>query len=108
MPTASNPKSTRGRHKPVHPGEILWFEFLEPLGITTPRLAKETGMTADRARRLVKGASTVNADVALRLARYFGTTPAFWMNLQSRYELDKAEQGYGKKIQRQVQRFKAA
>lgn len=102
------PKQTRAKHKPVHPGEILLIEFLEPLGITSNRLAKETGMPADRVRRLVKGTRAITADTALRLARYFGTTPAFWMNLQSHYELDKASQETGKVIEREVQRFKAA
>ena len=96
------------KHKPVHPGEILRYEFLEPLGITMYRLAKDTGMPADRVGRLVKGTRAFTGDTALRLARYFGTTPAFWMNLQARYDLDTAASEVGKLIERKVQRFKAA
>ena len=96
------------KHKPVHPGEILLLEFLEPLGITMYRLAKDTGMPADRVGRLVKGTRSFSADTALRLARYFGTTPTFWMNLQARHDLDKATSDIGKTIERRVQRFKAA
>lgn len=96
------------KHKPVHPGKILLLEFLEPLGISMYRLAKDTGMPADRVGRLVKGTRAVTADTALRLARYFGTTPAFWMNLQGRYDLQKATEEFGAAITRKVQRYKAA
>ena len=96
------------KHKPVHPGEILRTEFLEPLGITKYRLAKDTGMPADRVGRLVKGTRTLTGDTALRLARYFGTSPAFWMNLQARYDLDLAQAAAGREIARLVQPFKAA
>lgn len=96
------------KHKPVHPGEILRTEFLEPLGITMYRLGKETGMPGDRVSRLVAGTRAFTGDTALRLARFFGTTPAFWMNLQARYDLDCAEDEVGREIERNVKPWKAA
>ena len=96
------------KHKPVHPGEILDLEFLEPLNITKYRLAKETGMPADRVTRLVKGTRAFTADTALRLGRYFGTSAVFWMNLQARYDLECAADERGRMIQKRVRPFKAA
>jgi addiction module HigA family antidote len=96
------------KHKPVHPGEILRTEFLEPLGISMYRLARDTGMPADRVGRLVKGTRAFTGDTALRLARYFGTTPAFWMNLQARFDLDTAEDLRGGTIRNQVTPYEAA
>lgn len=96
------------KHKPIHPGEVLRHEFLEPLGLTKYRLAKATGMPADRVGRLVQGTRAVTADTALRLARFFGTTPAFWMNLQAHYDLEVASDRQGRAIQREIQPFKAA
>ena len=80
------PTTRSARHRPVHPGEILREEFLEPLGISMYRLAKDTGMPADRVGRLVHGTRAFTADTALRLAAYFKTTAEFWMNLQARYD----------------------
>ncbi|MCE7974266.1 MAG: addiction module antidote protein, HigA family [Leptolyngbya sp. PLA1] len=90
------------KHKPVHPGEILWHDFMEPMGITKYRLAKDTGMPADRVGRLVRGTRAFTADTALRLARYFGTTPDFWMNLQARFDLEAAKDELGSEIERRV------
>ena len=81
------PSTQSSRHRPVHPGEILREEFLEPLGVSMYRLAKDTGMPADRVGRLVRGTRAFSADTALRLAAYFKTTAEFWMNLQAHYEL---------------------
>jgi addiction module HigA family antidote len=96
------------RHKPIHPGEILNAEFLEPLGLSQYRLAQQTGMPADRVARLVKGTRTFTADTALRLARFFGTTPEFWMNLQARYDLETAIDERGRDIEKQVKPMDAA
>lgn len=90
------------KHKPVHPGEVLWHDFMEPMGITKYRLAKDTGMPADRVGRLVRGTRAFTADTALRLARYFGTTPDFWMNLQARFDLEAAKDELGREIERRV------
>lgn len=96
------------KHKPVHPGEILWHEFMKPLGITKYRLAKETGMPADRVGRLVRGTRAFTGDTALRLARYFGTSAQFWMNLQAHFDLETAADEVGRDIEKQVRPYKAA
>lgn len=96
------------RHHPIHPGEILREEFLIPLGLSMYRLAKETGMPADRVGRLVKGTRSFTADTALRLSRYFGTTPEFWLNLQVRHDLEVASDRSGSSIHRRVKPFQAA
>jgi antitoxin HigA-1 len=73
---------------PVHPGEILLEEFLKPLEVSQYRLAKETGVPARRINEIVHGQRRISADTALRLARYFGTSERFWLNLQIRYDLE--------------------
>jgi antitoxin HigA-1 len=73
---------------PVHPGEILLEEFLGPLGVSQYQLAKEIGVPARRINEIVHGQRRVSADTALRLARYLGTSERFWLNLQSRYDLE--------------------
>ncbi len=75
---------------PVHPGEILLEDFLAPLGISQYRLAKEIHVPMRRVNEIALGRRGISADTALRLARFFKTTPQFWLNLQSHYELDKA------------------
>jgi len=80
------------RLNPVHPGEILAEEFLTPLGISAYRLAKEVGISEPRAYALARGARGITADTALRFARFFGTSPEFWMNLQSHYDLEMARE----------------
>ena len=75
------------RIDPLHPGEVLMEEFLEPLGVTQYRLAEESG-AAGRINEIVHGKRRVRADTALRLARFFGTTDRFWLNLQTRYDLE--------------------
>jgi addiction module HigA family antidote len=73
---------------PVHPGEILLTEFLEPLGVSQYQLAKAVDVPARRINEIVHGQRRITADTALRLARYFGTSERFWMNLQARYDLE--------------------
>jgi addiction module HigA family antidote len=73
---------------PVHPGEVLQEEFLEPLALSQYRLATDISVPARRIDEIVHGERAVTADTALRLARYFGTSPQFWMNLQAQYDLD--------------------
>ncbi len=75
---------------PVHPGEILLEEFMKPLGITQYRLARAMKVYPRRVNEIVHGQRAITADTALRLARYFGTTPELWMNLQSHFELERA------------------
>src|SRR5258707_4704015 len=73
---------------PVHPGEILMEEFLKPLELSQYQLAKELSVPARRINEIVHGERRITADTALRLARFFGTSERFWMNLQSRYDLE--------------------
>jgi addiction module HigA family antidote len=73
---------------PVHPGEILLEEFLRPLGVSQYRLARAVGVPARRINEIVHGQRRVSADTALRLARYFGTSERFWINLQAHYDLE--------------------
>lgn len=74
--------------RPIHPGEILQVEYLEPLGVTQHRLAVAIGVPPRRINEIVHAKRGITADTALRLARYFGTSERFWLNLQSRYELE--------------------
>lgn len=73
---------------PIHPGEVLLEEFLEPLGVTQHRLAVSIGVPPRRINEIVHGKRRVTADTALRLARFFGTTDRFWLNLQTRFDLE--------------------
>lgn len=79
------------RQPPLHPGEMLSEEFLKPLGITPYRLAKDIGVPLTRITGILAGRRSVTADTALRLARYFGNSAAFWLGLQSLYELQVAQ-----------------
>lgn len=73
---------------PVHPGRILKQDFLEPLGISESRLARETFLLPTRINKIVRGERGITADTALRLGKFFGTTPEFWLNLQARFDLE--------------------
>jgi antitoxin HigA-1 len=73
---------------PIHPGEVLLTEFLEPLGVTQHRLAVAVGVPPRRINEIVHGKRGISADTALRLSRFFGTTDRFWLNMQSRYALE--------------------
>ncbi|MDQ2686764.1 MAG: HigA family addiction module antitoxin [Armatimonadota bacterium] len=87
MNTASQ---TEDRIDAIHPGEVLREDFLTPLGITAYRLAKSIGVPQTRVGEILKGERSVTADTALRLARFFSTSPQLWINLQSRYDLEIA------------------
>jgi antitoxin HigA-1 len=87
---------------PVHPGEILAEEFLEPLGLTQYRLAKDTSVPARRINEIVKGQRSISADTALRLAKYFGTSDLFWLNLQARYDLEVEKDRLGRRLDAEV------
>ena len=79
------------RLEPVHPGEVLKHDFMEPFGLSATALAKEIGVTPARINEIVRGRRGVTAETALRLARYFNTDARSWMNLRDRYELEIAE-----------------
>ena len=88
--------------KPIHPGEILREDLLKPLKLSVNQLAKALCVDAPRINEIVRGRRGITADTALRLGRYFGTTPEFWMNLQKNYELRLARQTKLKDIEKTV------
>jgi antitoxin HigA-1 len=104
MTSRSTEVGARQQLDPVHPGEVLAEEFLEPLGITQYRLAKETAVPPRRINEIVHGQRGITADTALRLARFFGTCEMFWLNLQARYDLDLQRARMGDELT-SVQRF---
>ena len=85
---------------PIHPGEILMEEFLEPLQVSQNRLAVAIGVPPRRINEIVHGTRRITADTALRLARYFGTTDRFWLNLQTRYDLEVEKDNLGSTLDR--------
>lgn len=87
---------------PIHPGEILAEEFMKPLGLSINRVARDLRVPVTRIAEIVRGRRRVSSDTALRLARYFRTTPGFWMNLQSAYDLEVAEREGMERILRDV------
>jgi addiction module HigA family antidote len=90
------------RFAPVHPGEILREDFLTPMQLSVYTLAQAIKVSRSRVNDVVLGRRGITADTALRLARYFGTTPDFWMNLQARYDLDVADRTVRRQIEREV------
>ena len=90
------------RLDPIPPGEILAEEFIKPNGISQSRLSREIGVSRGRINDIVRGRSAITAAIALRLAKYFGTTPELWMNLQSSYELRLTRATDWPKIERRV------
>jgi len=95
--------TTRNRMRPIHPGEILREEFLVPLDMSGNRLALSLRVPATRITAILNGERGLTADTALRLGRFFGTTPDFWMNLQKTFELRTAEEAIGATVERDVQ-----
>ena len=87
---------------PVHPGEILFEEFMKPLGLTMNKLALELHVPTTRIAEIVHGRRAITSDTALRLSVYFGTTPEFWMNLQASYDLEVTRDKQLAKIKREV------
>lgn len=93
---------TKKKHAPIHPGEVLLEDFMEPMGLTAYRVAKDLGVSAQNIGRVLKGTRGIGGDLALRLARYFGTSASLWMNLQAQYELHVAEDAIGEQIRQEV------
>ena len=89
---------------PIHPGEILLHDFMEPLGLSQSALARAHGVTPIRVNHIVRGQRAITADTALRLSRYFGTRPAWWLDLQSHYDLQIAADEAKDRIARTVSR----
>ena len=96
------------RLPPVHPGEILREDLMVPLGLSINRLARDLRVPVTRMSEIVNGRRGITADTALRLARYFVTTPEFWINLQGAYDLDVATRASAKRIKRDVHPREAA
>ena len=97
---------SKSRIAPVHPGEYV-RELLDELGLSQYRLAQDIGVAPMRISHVVRGQRPVTAELALRLGRYFGQSPRFCMNLQTRYDIDVAEQDLGQQVVREVRPFKA-
>ncbi len=93
---------------PIHPGKILLEEFLKPMDISQYRLAKDTSVPPRRINEIVHQKHAITADTALRLGVFFNMSPHFWMNLQSRYELEKAEDQLEDKLKNEVHQYKTA
>jgi addiction module HigA family antidote len=89
--------------KPAHPGEILHEEFLVPLGLSMNKVAMALRVPVTRIADIINERRGITADTALRFARFFGNSPAFWMNLQTRYDLEVAEDEIARKVERDVQ-----
>ena len=93
--------------KPIHPGEVLLEEFLNPMGISQYRLAKDTSVPARRINEIVHGARAVTADTALRLGRYFGTSAQFWLNLQTHFDLEVQKDKIGARLDQEFHAYAA-
>ena len=89
---------------PIHPGEILLADFLDPLGLSQYRLAKDISVPPRRINEIVHGVRSITADTALRLSRYFGTSERFWLNLQARYDLEVEKDRLGPRLDTEVLR----
>ena len=87
---------------PVHPGEVLFEEFLKPLGLSQYRLANDISVAPRRINEIVHGKRAITADIALRLARYFGTSERFWLNLQARHDLEIEKDRLGGRLKKEV------
>jgi len=97
-----------GKMKPITPGEVLLEEFLKPLGLSQTALSRDIGVPPRRINEIVLGKRSITADTALRLGRYFGMSPQFWLNLQTRYDLETAADKLGKTLEREVKVAKLA
>ncbi len=93
---------------PIHPGEILLEEFLQPLGISQYRLAKDIGVPPRRINEIVQGKRSISPDTALRLSRYFGLSERFWINLQTRYDLEMEKDRLQDRLEREVRVYAMA
>ncbi|EIM62987.1 HigA family addiction module antitoxin [Desulfobacter postgatei] len=90
---------------PIHPGEILIEEFLKPMGLSQYRLAKDISVPPRRINEIVHGKRSISADTALRLGRFFGIAPQFWLNLQTRFDLEVTEDLLADRLEKEVQVF---
>ena len=94
---------TKKIHEPIHPGEILMEDFLAPLGLSQYRLAKGISVSPRRINEIVHGKRAITADTALRLSRFFGTSERFWLNLQTRHDLEIEKDRLGESLDKEVE-----
>ena len=90
---------------PVHPGEVLSEEFLKPMNLSQNRVALSIGVPARRINEIVLGKRSISADTALRLARFFGVSPEFWLGLQAQYDLDVTAEALGERLEQEVRTY---
>ncbi len=95
-------KGAKRARPPIHPGEVLLEEFMKPLELSANKLGLELRVPSNRILEITKGERSISADTALRLSRYFGNSPDFWINLQARYDLEKAKDDLSEVIAREV------
>lgn len=95
-------KKAKRDFPPIHPGEILLAEFLEPLGVSQYRLAKDIGVTPRRINEIIHGRRSITADTALRLGRFFNMEAQFWLNLQSHYDMEVAQENLAGRLDKEV------
>ncbi|MCR4293839.1 MAG: HigA family addiction module antitoxin [Candidatus Kuenenia sp.] len=93
------------RLQPVHPGEVLLEEFLKPMGLSQNRVALNIGVPPRRINEIILQKRRITADTALRLARFFGTSPEFWLGLQAQYDLDVTSDKLGERLEREVKEY---
>ncbi len=98
---------TEDKLKPIHPGEVLLEEFLKPMRLSQNRAALDMGVPARRINEIVLGKRRITADTALRLGRFFGTSPQFWLGLQMDFDLDVAEDALAERLEREVRPYAA-
>jgi antitoxin HigA-1 len=99
---------TKRDFPPIHPEEILLTEFLNPMGVTQYRLAKDIGVTPRRINEIIHGRRAITADTALRLGRFFAMEPEFWLNLQSHYDMEVALEVLDDRLEKEVHPFSSA
>ncbi|MEO6331797.1 MAG: HigA family addiction module antitoxin [Gemmatimonadaceae bacterium] len=99
---------TKRKLAPIHPGEVLLEDFLDPMGISQYRLSHDISVSPRRINEIVHGTRRITADTALRLSRYFGTTERFWLNLQSRFDLEEQKDLLGDRLRKEVHVLAAA
>jgi addiction module HigA family antidote len=93
---------------PVHPGEVLFEEFIKPLGLSQHRLALDIGVDTRRINEIILKKRSITANTALRLARYFNTSAEFWLGIQAQYDLDVEEEKMGRKLEKEVRIYTEA
>jgi addiction module HigA family antidote len=99
---------TKRDFPPIHPGEILLTEFLNPMGVTQYRLAKDIGVTPRRINEIIHGRRAITADTALRLGRFFAMEPEFWLNLQTHYDMEVALEVLDDRLEKEVHPLSSA